>query len=408
MLNRPDVIQRLLTAGSVAKALEQIDRENKVTTRSAVVEVADVAPPEITLSAPKLKEKDPKLQEPTVEVEAVVQGGKSAVKSLQLLLDGRPLPEGKGLQLLLDGRPLPEGKGLRSIEGAKPGEKLTRTWTVTLTEGEHTLRVMARTGGGMGLSNDLDVVYDKPVPKPKLFVLAIGIDTYQDRNVPRLHCAVADAVELAKTFQTKSTELFEVHLEVLKDEEATRAGILKKLAWLSQMQEQDTAIIFYAGHGEKEGKSFVLLPHDVQLANLLGTGITGETLKEELTKLKGRILLMLDACHSGKIGRAITDITRDLSDEDCGVVVLCAALGTEKAGEQNGHGFFSKALLEVLNGQKVQTDPPADPPKNPRDGKVYLHHMEQWINDRVKELSKDEQHPTSAKPAIRSFAVTRP
>jgi hypothetical protein len=78
---------------------------------------------------------------------------------------------------------------------------------------------------------------------------------------------------------------------------------------------------------------------------------------------------------------------------------MCAALGGEKAGEADGHGFFCKALIEALEGKAG---------KNPRDGCVYLHHLEHYVIDRVGELSKDEQHPTTAKPAIRPFALARP
>jgi hypothetical protein len=139
----------------------------------------------------------------------------------------------------------------------------------------------------------------------------------------------------------------------------------------------------------------------VALANLAGTAISGETLKEHLADLQGRVVLFLDACHSGAIGKVINDMARDLADEDCGVVVVCAALGSEQAGEANGHGYFCQALMEGLRGEHGA-------PKNPRDGYVYLHHVEQYVIDRVQELSQDGQHPTTAKPAIRPLALAKP
>jgi hypothetical protein len=106
----------------------------------------------------------------------------------------------------------------------------------------------------------------------------------------------------------------------------------------------------------------------------------------------------LDACHSGAIGRAIGDLARDLADDDSGVVVLCAALGGETGGEKDGHGYFCRALIEGLAGKA---------PHNARDGKIYLHHLEQYVIDRVEELSHDEQHPAPAKPAMRPFALAK-
>jgi hypothetical protein len=80
---------------------------------------------------------------------------------------------------------------------------------------------------------------------------------------------------------------------------------------------------------------------------------------------------------------------------------LCAALGSEKAGEADGHGYFCRSMLEALNGENQA-------PRHPRDRCVYLHHPEQYVIDRVGELSKDTQHPTSARPAMRPLAVARP
>ncbi len=55
----------------------------------------------------------------------------------------------------------------------------------------------------------------------------------------------------------------------------------------------------------------------------------------------------------------------------------------------------------MLNGENQA-------PRSPRDHCVYLHHLEHYVTDRVQELSKDEQHPTTAKPAIRPYAVAKP
>jgi hypothetical protein len=339
----------------------------------------------VTLAAPKYK--DLKLSGPTLEVEAEFRSlGKHPVTSLQLMLDGRPFGG---------------ADGLRRVKKAATKE----TWTLQLPEGEHSLRVIARTEASMGLSNDLEVDFVKPPPRPKLYLLAVGIDAYKDKKVPKLACAVNDAKELAKTFQRRSgPPLFDIQPPtLLPNEKATRDGIRKGLAGLKGMGPHDVAVVFYAGHGEQAGRSFYLLPHDVDHEDLQKTGISGEELKEHLRQLPGKVLLLLDACHSGAIGRAISDIARDLSDEDCGVAVLCAALGSETAGEDPAlkHGYFCQSMLEALNGANGA-------PRNARDGRVYLHHLEQYVIDRVQELSKDTQHPARAIPTMRPLALAKP
>jgi WD40 repeat protein len=390
-LYRPDVIRRLLEEGSVAKALEAADRVRGVA-GSKAVQVAEVLPPKVTLTAAKVR--GGQVKQPTVEVEVVAQGvGTHPLTNLLLLLDGRPYP----------------GTVLYPTQ-AGPGAAVKHTWTVELTPGEHTLRALARSAVSTGFSNDLEITLAKDVPRPRLFLLSVGIDAYADKNLT-LKCAVNDARGLADTFIHKGDPLFDVHPRVLTNDQARRAGILAGLKWLAaNVDKQDVTVVFFAGHGETEGKSFYLLPQDVRVGNLGKTAVSADELKRQLASLPGRVVLFLDACHSGALGKAVLDLARDkavhdlardLSDEDCGVVVMCAALGSEKAGEANGHGFFCQALMEVLRGERQA-------PKNPQDGKVYLHHVEQYVIDRVQELSHDEQHPTAARPALRPLAIAKP
>ncbi len=383
-LYRPDVIRLLLTDGingDLKKALAAADKARGQAPTEAT-EVADVLPPRATLSAPALK--DPTVNEPTLEVLATAKGqGKHPVKSLQLLLDGRPY-EGN--------------KGLRLYDSARPGETVKAAWTVQLTPGEHTLRVLARSAVSMGLSDDLEVTYAQPVPRPTLYVLAVGIDSYKDKNL-KLKCAVRDATELEKAFEDKSRPLFDVQARVLRDSEATQAGMLAGLEWLkANMKPHDVAAVFYAGHGDTDDRGqFYLLPQDVDVGKLAATGISGDVLKQHLADLPGKVVLFLDACHSG--GRKANELMRDLAGDDSGVVVMCAAMGDEKAGEADGHGFFCKAVIEALQGKAA---------RNPRDGCVYFHHLEQYVTDRVPELSKDAQHATTAKPSMRPLPLARP
>jgi uncharacterized caspase-like protein len=307
------------------------------------------------------------------------------------------------LQLLLDGRPYGGSAGVRKV-AAGAGEAVKQTWAVELTPGRHTLRVLARSAASMGLSNDLEVTYDKPAPWPNLYVLAVGINVYKNPAL-RLRCAANDARELAQTFAARSKNLYNVETLVLTDGQATREGILRGLGRLKdRMRAQDLAVIYFACHSDKDDKGrFLLLPQDVDVHKLSQTAIPGEMLKSILAGLPGRVLLLLDACHSGKVRPVVNDMARDLADDDCGVAVLCAALGSEKAGEDPRvkHGYFCQALLEVLKGEH-------EAPRNPRDGKVYLHHVEQYVIDRVQELSSDEQHPFMAKPAMRPLPLAKP
>ncbi len=100
-------------------------------------------------------------------------------------------------------------------------------------------------------------------------------------------------------------------------------------------------------------------------------------------------------------GLSITDdLARELSDDDCGVIVMCAAMGSEESREsrESQHGYFTLALIEGLSGAADYN----------KDGLIQLTELDLYVDNRVAQLSKDEQHPVTAKPTtVRSFALTK-
>ena len=81
--------------------------------------------------------------------------------------------------------------------------------------------------------------------------------------------------------------------------------------------------------------------------------------------------------------------------------MMCSSTGQEVSIEDPklGHGFFTQALAEGLSGQ-------ADFNK---DGFVYLTELDNYLFERVKELSNNRQHPVTAKPAsVVPFVLSRP
>src|SRR5205085_10288146 len=133
--------------------------------------------------------------------------------------------------------------------------------------------------------------------------------------------------------------------------------------------------IYYAGHGELAGKEFYLVPQDADFSTLPQKGLSRTELKKQMQALPGRILVVLDACHSGAIGLLFDDVSRELTDEDCGVAVLCAARPSQVALEANGRGYFTQSLVGGLRGLGPQ-----------RNGAVFVHHLQTYVIDTVSEL----------------------
>ena len=78
----------------------------------------------------------------------------------------------------------------------------------------------------------------------------------------------------------------------------------------------------------------------------------------------------------------------------------CASKEQESAEETElGHGYFTQSLIEGLAGKAASQ----------RDGLVYLTGLQSYVEERVRELSGDEQFPTLGKPTlIRSFPLAKP
>jgi WD40 repeat protein len=380
---RPDVVGRLLKEGTLEKALAAAAKEGGPGDKDAtVIDVVHVLPPEVY----DVKVEPQKGGKATITAKARPVG-KDPITALQLLIDERPWTGKTGAE------------GLATF--AKPPYEAT--WTVALAPGPHQVRVLARTASSLGSSRGMVRELEaepKEKPKPALYVLAVGIDGYQ--KVPKLGGAVNDANGVEKALKDYSSPLFsKIEPHAVLDKDATKSGILKGLDWLQERQTAaDIAIIFYAGHGALDKGEFYLLPQDADPTDLAKTGLSRTEFKKRMQALPGRILVVLDACHSGAIGLLFDDVSRQLVDEDCGVVVICASRPKEVAHEVGGHGHLTLSVMEALSGKATVSK---------KDNCVYLHHVQQYVIDRVEELSKDQQHPTTVMPPwLRSYGLSKP
>jgi WD40 repeat protein len=393
-LYRPDVIKRVLDAGSVEKALALADKERKQPTALANVEM--VLPPAVVITSPK-GPSGHRVAQAKLEVKATARSvGDHPVTALRLLVDGRPY-EGQ--------------RGIRSVAQPKLGP-VEASWAVELTPGKHTLAVQAESNVSKGLSPFVEVIRAGAGGKaelPNLYVLAAGVSDYPGKL--RLNYAASDADVITRTLKQTGERVFQkIEVKLLKDQEATRQALVRELTELTKrLTPQDVAVVFFSGHGarDKDG-NFYLVPVDVNAGDLKSSCVSGERLKALLAEMPGRVILLLDACHSGAAadgglapGKALTDeLVRDLVTDDYGVIVMSSSLGREYSLESSAvkQGYFTLALVEGLSGRADFN----------RDSFVYLNELDQYTAQRVKELSDDQQHPVTSKPpSIRAFPLSR-
>jgi hypothetical protein len=312
------------------------------------------------------------------------------------------------------------GRTLRASVNGKPIVDMTSDAGATFPDGS--LPGLNRTKGRIGLQKHTGKVRFRNIQVkdltagdgPSLYVLSIGINAYSDQRL-KLDCAAPDARDIRQAFLTHSRRQFPggVEARMLLDAQATRANILDGLKWLaSKAKGNDVAVVFYAGHGDSkiEGQ-FYLVPFDANLRKLGASGVSGESLRKALGELPCTTMLILDACDSGGFDAKATKTrkTRGLPTatdtmlkqmvNDEGLVVMCGAAKDREAAEENGHGFFTRAIIDGLSGK-------ADVYKK---GRVDLIDLQAYVINRVGELSADEQQPTISIPStIRSFPLSKP
>jgi WD40 repeat protein len=393
---RPDVIKRLLEAGSVEKALAMIGTGSSPASQPA--DLLQTLPPKVALTYPATSGQK-------------IDSTKFEVKSTAVGAGNRPVVS---LRLLVDGRPYQGDAGLKTIRDPKPGE-VREGWKVELPPGRHRLAVIAASSVSQTVSDEIEVVIASPAapghpPTSSLHVVAVGINNYPGRM--KLDCAAPDAQAIEQAFRTQSSGLYQVSSSLLVNQQATRQGIFQALDALTKRAKSgDVAVVFYAGHGDcKIAGQFYLLPVDVNLGKLTESGVSGEELRSRLAKLPCTVLLVMDCCYAGsfdagKKKRALPneagDLVRELISDDQGLVVMCGASNEQESGEETklGHGYFTQALIEGLEGKAASR----------RDGLVYLTGLQNYVEERVRELSHDEQCPTIGKPTlIRSFPLSKP
>jgi uncharacterized caspase-like protein len=236
------------------------------------------------------------------------------------------------------------------------------------------------------------------VIKPKLYVLAVGISKYEDKNLT-LSFAAKDASDFIAVIQKQKGELYrDVAIKLLADEKATKDEILDGLDWIQkETTSKDVAIVFLAGHGVNDpGGLYYFLPVNVHTEKLKRTGMAFSDIKNTVASLAGKTIVFLDTCHAGNImGKRrgaldITGIVNELTSAESGAVVFASSTGNQYSVEDPTwkNGAFTKALVEGISGKADYTG----------KGRITINMLDLYISERVKELTKGQQTPTTTKP----------
>lgn len=142
------------------------------------------------------------------------------------------------------------------------------------------------------------------------WAILIGVGDYEDGNINDLPYAPEDAKQIYSLLKERG-EFYEEHLLLMVDDSPpdslpTRSNILLKLAtWLQPVRKGDTVLFYFSGHGVADAERGYLVPIGARMAVIREESIGLDTVMEYLRDSgAGKVLVLLDACHSGmaKVG----------------------------------------------------------------------------------------------------------
>ena len=379
---RPDVIDRVLKTLDEAVALQQANDESG-RKQVAEVSVREKLPPVVTITSP-------------------ADGAEVSGTPVKVRYSARSPEPLTGLKVLVDGRPVSaEGAGKSVKESGDISVPIpSRDCEVSMiAENRHAASepatVRLRWKGAVAAKEEFQI-------KPKLYVLAVGVSQYQDAEL-RLGLAAKDALDFSAAWTAQKGKLYSgVEARVLADAQATKGNILDGLEWLQrQVTQKDIAVLFLAGHGINDPNGvFYFLPVDADLERLKRTGISQSDITSTVTMIAGKVLVFIDACHSGNLmgksqaprfgsqQRRSRERTGQRGERGRRFLFIHRAsvfpgeTGVGKRGLHQGAG--GRALRQGrLQG---------------RPGRITVNMLDLYVSERVKELTEGQQTPTTVKP----------
>ncbi len=383
---RPDIASTVLDTLDEGEAVRLANRESGRKAQTAAL--TEQLPPVVTILSP-------------------AEGARVSMSDVTVRFTLRA-PSGEpvtGVKALVDGRPVSVARDLKVTAKAQT-ESDVQELRVTIPERDAEIAILAENRYSTSVPAVVRVTWagarlgpsEAFVIQPKLYILAIGVSQYQNKNFT-LGFPAKDAQDFVSVLHSQKGRLYrDVTAKILTDGEATKDDILDGLDWLrKETTSKDVAMLFLAGHGVNDTNGiYYFLPTNANPDKLLRTGVVFSDIKNTLASIAGKTLLFVDTCHSGNImgaRRGVADINavvNELASAENGAVVFASSTGKQYSLEDAdwGNGAFTKALVEGLSGKADYSG----------KGTISINMLDLYLSERVKELTGGKQTPTTTKP----------
>jgi hypothetical protein len=199
---------------------------------------------------------------------------------------------------------------------------------------------------------------------PTVRAVVVAIDRYD--TVGDLSFAGRDAATLESALRTQSGRSLDLaSFKALVDEHATRESVLAELrAVVTSARPGETILFSFAGHGllDHNGR-FYMATSASNLSDIAGTSIAWDDVANVIAQTSARVVVLLDACHSGAAGTtafasnddAVADV---LGNGSTGLLILSASKGRQLSEESAavGGGYFTNAFADVISRKRTTYD----------------------------------------------------
>ncbi|AEE48141.1 caspase family protein [Haliscomenobacter hydrossis] len=384
--HRPDVIDLILETLDEAEALRQANAAAGKRPQSVGRNIVQELPPTVRIHSPS---DGTEVTENTVRLQYSIDSPNAEpITSLRIQIDGRPVSTERGFKPLA-----------QRLEA-----------TVVLPNGKCQVSIIAENRFGTSVPATLNLVGKRvatPGPgfelRPKLYVLAIGVSKYSHKDINKLDYAAKDANDFVACVRKQKGLLYhDVVVKTLTEAQASKDSILNGFDWLvSQTTSRDVAMLFFAGHGVDDNSgNFYYLPANANPEELRRSAVSQGDVQSTVRSVAGKILVFMDACHSGSLMRPImrrsdlapdiAAVVNELSAAENGAITFSSATTREFALEDPSwqNGAFTKALVEGLSGKAVV----------PGQNRITVKSLDAYVSERVKVLTNGKQHPATVFP----------
>jgi len=218
---------------------------------------------------------------------------------------------------------------------------------------------------------------------PERHAVVIGINDYTDPGIPDLKYAESDARAVYGVLTDPKVGRFsKKNVTLVLGKDATPSNIKAALYKLRGVGKNDLVVVFYSGHGAKEGDEAFWVTQNAQAKALPATALSNSDIRKYLKMIPSQKLVMfLDCCYAAStVKKSLADPTKLFGDfHGRGRVTIAGSADSQEALEYPDRkaGVFTYYLVRALSGQADTNE----------DGVVTFGEVWSYLGEHVRKAS---------------------